>query len=67
MHHGRSFHDEVERLGGVGAQVMFQHKEAICRQWPELVQSVSGLVEPAHRDSIPSGFRPTVKLLDLGV
>lgn len=41
MHHGKSFHDEVERLGGVGAEVMYQHKEVICQQWPELVQGRS--------------------------
>ncbi len=36
MHHGGSFHEEVERLGGVAAEIMFQHADAIRKDWPGL-------------------------------
>jgi hypothetical protein len=36
-HHGKSFHEEVERLGGVGAEIMFQYAEYVRRNWPDLV------------------------------
>lgn len=39
MHHGQSFHDEVERLAGVAAAIMFAHAEAIKRDWPDLVNT----------------------------
>ncbi len=32
MHLGGSFHEEVERLGGVAAEIMFQHADAICKR-----------------------------------
>ncbi|MGD9667839.1 MAG: ATP-binding protein [Hyphomicrobiaceae bacterium] len=36
MHHGKSFVDEVERLGGVAANIMLEFRDEITRQWPEL-------------------------------
>jgi hypothetical protein len=40
-HHGKSFHDEVERLGGVAAEIMFQHAEYVQRNWADLVRTAS--------------------------
>ncbi len=37
MHHGKSFHEEVERLGGIAAEIMFRHAAEIRRKWPDLV------------------------------
>ncbi|MEM7747651.1 MAG: ATP-binding protein [Pseudomonadota bacterium] len=36
MHHGKSFVEEVERLGGVAASVMFEQRDEIARRWPAL-------------------------------
>ena len=41
MHHGKSFHEEVERLGGVAAGIMFQHAEYVRRNWPDLLRAAS--------------------------
>ena len=35
MHHGKSFHDEVERLGGVAAEVMLRQGAEVRRNWPD--------------------------------
>jgi hypothetical protein len=44
MHHGRSFHEEVERLAGVAAAAMFSHADYIRTTWPELLgPELSGL------------------------
>jgi hypothetical protein len=40
-HHGKSFHDEVERLGGVAAEIMFHHAEYVRRNWADLVRAAS--------------------------
>jgi hypothetical protein len=37
MHHGKCFHAEVERLGGVGAEIMFRHADQIRKDWPDLL------------------------------
>jgi hypothetical protein len=37
QHHGKSFHDEVERLGGVAAEIMFRHADGIRKDWPDLL------------------------------
>ena len=42
MHHGRGFVDEIERLAGVGSQVMLEHRDEIVRRWPELTAHLSG-------------------------
>lgn len=42
MHHGKGFVDEIERLAGVAAQVMLEHREEIVRQWPELTAHLAG-------------------------
>jgi hypothetical protein len=43
MHHGKGFVDEVERLAGVAANVMFECRDEINRRWPELAdQSGAG-------------------------
>jgi hypothetical protein len=39
MHHGKGFNDEVERLGGVAAEVMFRHADQIRRDWADLIAS----------------------------
>ncbi|MGA7329930.1 MAG: hypothetical protein WBX25_36965 [Rhodomicrobium sp.] len=41
VHHGRSFHDEVERLGGVAAEIMFSHGDYVRRNWPDLLRTAS--------------------------
>ena len=38
MHHGKGFHDEVERLGGVAAEVMFHHGDEVRRGWADLME-----------------------------
>ena len=40
MHHGKGFVDEVERLAGVAAKVMFDSHEDINRRWPEFTDEV---------------------------
>lgn len=37
LHHGKGFHDEVERLAGVAAEVMFENADNIRGQWQGLV------------------------------
>ncbi len=37
MNHGAGFHEEVERLGGVAAEVMFLRAGMIAQQWTDLV------------------------------
>ena len=36
MHHGKGFVDEIERLAGVAAAVMFDERNLILSKWPEL-------------------------------
>ena len=45
MHHGTGFIDEVERLAGVAAAVMFEKQDEICRRWPELTPSKAHATE----------------------
>ena len=40
MHHGKGFVDEVERLAGVAAHVMFESHHEINRRWPEFRDEV---------------------------
>jgi hypothetical protein len=37
MHHGKGFVEEIERLAGVAASVMFEERAEIIRRWSELV------------------------------
>ena len=39
MHHGNAFIDEIERLAGVPASVMFEQRDEISRRWPQLASS----------------------------
>lgn len=36
MHHGKGFVDEIERLAGVVAQIMLEHRDQIVKRWPDL-------------------------------
>lgn len=54
QHHGQGFHHEVERLGGVAAEIMLRHGDEVRRTWSELIGAgVSG-------KSLPEPQTPTV-------
>ena len=52
MHHGKSFVEEVERLAGVAAAVLFAKYDEMRRRWPELVGDilVAGLERGEHHE-----------------
>ena len=61
MHHGKGFVDEVERLAGVAANVMFECRGEIDRRWPELGdQTVTGA---ALTEYAIAGAKPRWSLL----
>ena len=45
MHHGKGFVDEVERLAGVAAAVMFEEHAKIVDRWPGLVSDIANNVQ----------------------
>jgi len=48
-HHGKSFHEEVERLGGVAAEIMFRHADGIRQDWSDLLGKATLAATPATR------------------
>lgn len=58
VHHGQGFHEEVERLGGVAAEIMFRHADEIRRDWPDLVgEAASAGAKRARSGLLGSLFR----------
>jgi hypothetical protein len=49
MHHGQSFHEDVERLGGVAAEIMFRHADKIRHDLPDLLEGAASAGPPATR------------------
>jgi hypothetical protein len=50
MHHGRGFHEEVERLAGVAAATMFSHASYIRTTWPELLGPSLRVITPSDQE-----------------
>jgi anti-sigma regulatory factor (Ser/Thr protein kinase) len=55
MHHGKGFVDEVERLAGIAAHVMFESHYEINRRWPEFG------VEASRDRTLPMGLLAATK------
>ncbi len=53
QHHGKGFHDEIERLAGVGAAVLFGHAAEIHARWPDLVAKAAAAVTEIGRTATP--------------